>query len=194
MSPTAFGGRTKLCCVLVSEVSPGPSTALAVIRDGPSSPPRPSPRTEPSRAALPPQPPAPHSRPRQRGPPPSPAPTGSTAHGLPAPRLPQARSARPCAPACPAGLRYPHEAQVVVCPFRDARHHIGRRSVRVRRLRGGGLRPARHVAGFPRARVALLGQTAGGAALLGRTARIRAPQAVRGAARWSTVGVLVCVA
>lgn len=96
----------------------------------------------------------------------SPSPSGSFRA---APRPPPER---------PAGLRYPDEAQVVVGPLRDPRHHVGGRSVPVPRLRGGGHRPPRHVPGVPRDRGALLGRTTGGAALLGRTARIQAAQVV----------------
>ena len=77
--------------------------------------------------------------------------------GLPRTRLPQAqpRSPRP-PPARPAGLRYPDETQVVVCPLRDPRHHVGRCSVPVRRRGAGGRGPPRHVADLPRARAASL--------------------------------------
>lgn len=194
MSSNAGGGaggegcrwRPTLCCVSGSEVSPGPTTVLAVIRQSWAPwPAAPIPLSQPNRIALPPPPRLPSLATlakRPSAPPGHPAVPLRAASRSPPPSGLLHAAPRP-PPARPAGFRYPDEAQVVVGPLRDPRHHVGRRSVPIRRRRGRGHRPPRHVPGFPRASGALLGRTTGGAALLRRSARIQASRSVGGAAR-----------
>lgn len=157
----------------------GPTTVLAVIRQSwPPWPAAPILHSQPNRIALPPPPPVPGDPgDATLGPARAPAVPLCAASRSPPPSGSLRVAPRP-PPARPAGFRYPDETQVVVGPLREPRHHVGRRSVSVRRRRGRGLRPPRHVPGLPRASGELLGRTAGGAALLGRSARIQAPRAV----------------